>query len=186
MIISIGGLSGSGKSSIAQKIADRLNYSYYDMGSLRRHMAIEQGLTLAELNKQGETNPESDLIVDRYQEKLGKTSDNFVIASRASWHFIPHAIKIFLTVDIEEGARRIMNDHIHQAQGEIFSSLDEAIKAYKIKNESDIFRLKKYFNIDVYNKDNFDFYLDTTHLNQEQVFQAVWDFVQSKIVAKKT
>ncbi|MCX6792681.1 MAG: cytidylate kinase family protein [Candidatus Falkowbacteria bacterium] len=184
MIISFGGSAGSGKSSLALKIAERLNYSYYDMGALRRHMALEQGITLAELNKKGETDPESDLIVDRYQENLGKTSDNFVITGRTSWHFIPHSLKIFLAVDVEEGARRIMADKNHQTQGEAFSSLEEAIQAQKERMESDKLRYEKYFQIDVYDKNNYDWYFDTTHLGKDEVFDAVWGFIQSKIIPK--
>jgi len=184
MIISLGGSPGSGKSSLAQKLADSLNYSYYDMGALRRHMALEQGITLAELNKQGETNPESDLIVDKYQENLGKKSDNFVVTGRTSWHFIPHSLKIFLAVDIAEGARRIMADHNHHSQGESFSSLEETITALKQREESDKLRYQKYFNINVYDKNNYDWYFDTTHLNKEEVFNAVWDFVSQKLAAQ--
>lgn len=185
MIIFIGGLSGSGKSSVAQKIADRLNYSFYDIGGLRRHMAVEQGLTLAELNKIGETDPNSDLIVDKYQENLGKTSDNFVITGRTSWYFIPHAVKIFLDVNLEEAARRILNDHVHKAQGEDFSSLEETTRVLKEKLESDNIRFKKYFNIDVYDKTNFDLYLDTTNLNKEEVLEVVWEFISKKMDAHK-
>jgi len=185
MIISFGGSPGSGKTSMAQKIAERLNYSYYDIGGLRRHMALEQGMTLAELNKKGETDPESDLIVDRYQENLGKTSNNFVITGRTSWHFIPHSLKIFLAVSFEEGARRILADKAHQTQGEAFVSLEEATQALKNRVASDVLRYKKYFQIDVYDKANYDLYLDTTNLNKEQVWQAVWDFVSKKLADHK-
>lgn len=184
MIISLGGHPGSGKSTIAQKLADKLNYSYYDMGSLRRHMALEQGITLAELNKRGEDDPQSDLIVDRYQEDLGKKSDNFIITGRTSWHFIPHSLKIFLAVDYEEAAKRIMADAVHRAQGEAFSSLEEAIEALKNRVASDDLRYKKYFQIDVYDKSNYDLYLDTTNLNKEQVFEKVYNYIQEKLKVK--
>jgi len=184
MIISLGGQAGSGKSTIAQRLADALHYSYYDIGALRRHMALEQGITLAELNKQGETNPESDLIVDKYQENLGKKSDNFVVTGRTSWHFIPHSLKIFLAVDVAEGARRIMTDQNHRSQGEAFSSLEEAITALKQREESDKLRYQKYFQIDVYDKSNYNLYLDTTHLNKDEVFERVYNYIQDKLRVK--
>lgn len=181
MIISLGGQPGSGKTTIAQKLADILNYSYYDIGALRRHMALEQGITLAELNKRGESDPQSDLIVDRYQENLGKTSNNFVITGRTSWYFIPHSIKIFLAVSFEEGAKRIIGDETHRAQGEAFLSLEETIQALKNRVASDNLRYKKYFQIDVYDKNNYDLYLDTTYLSKEEVFEKVYNYIQEKL-----
>jgi cytidylate kinase len=107
MIISISGAEGSGKSTIAKMLAEKLGWPRYYIGGIRREKAKERGLTLEEYNKLGETDPSTDLEVDEYQKKLGETQDNFIIEGRTSWHFIPHSFKIFLDVSFEEGARRI-------------------------------------------------------------------------------
>lgn len=60
-----------------------------------RHSA-KRGMTLAEYNKLGETDPSTDIEVDEYQKKLGETEDNFIIEGRTSWHFIPHSLKFLL------------------------------------------------------------------------------------------
>mgnify|MGYP003822174167 FL=1 len=53
MIISLSGAGGSGKSTIAMKLADKLGWPRYYIGGLRREMAARRGLTLAEYNKLG-------------------------------------------------------------------------------------------------------------------------------------
>jgi len=181
MIISLGGAAGSGKTTIAKRLAEELGYNYYDIGDIRRQMALKQGISLAELNKKSEVDPESDLEVDNYQTELGKTEDNFVITSRNSWHFIPYSLKIFLDVSYEEAAKRIINDENHKVKGENFTCLEEAIEALKNRAKSDDLRYKKYFQIDIYDKNNYDFYLDTTNLNQDQVFLKVLEFVKGKM-----
>ena len=110
MIISLGGTPGSGKTTIAKLLAQKLNWPHYYMGALRRQKAKKRGLTLAEYNKLGETDPITDTEVDEYQTQLGKTKDNFIIEGRTSWHFIPHSLKIYLIVDEQTGAERIFNN----------------------------------------------------------------------------
>ena len=54
MIISISGTAGSGKSSLAKKLAVALSWPRYYMGGLRRQKAATLGLTLAQYNILGE------------------------------------------------------------------------------------------------------------------------------------
>ncbi|NCN22449.1 AAA family ATPase, partial [Candidatus Falkowbacteria bacterium] len=64
MIITFSGAAGSGKSTIAQKLADNLKWPRYYMGGLRREAAKKRGLTLAEYNELGEKDPKTDMEVD--------------------------------------------------------------------------------------------------------------------------
>jgi len=64
VIITIGGTAGSGKSSVAKELAKRLGYKFYSAGDVRRKYALSKGISLAELNKQGEKDPFSDKMVD--------------------------------------------------------------------------------------------------------------------------
>lgn len=190
MIISISGNHGSGKSTIAQMLADKLAWPRYYMGGLRREAAKKMGLTLAEYNKLGESDPRTDLAVDKYQEELGRTKDNFIIEGRTSWYFIPHSLKIYLDVDDKEAAKRILRDvkqkNRQQSRNEAngLNSADDVLKSLKERKRSDKKRYKKYFNINPYLKKHYDFYLDTSDLSLKQVFKAVFSFVQSHIDKK--
>ncbi len=180
MIISFSGAHGSGKSTIAQRLAAMLGWPHYYIGGLRREAAAKKGLTLAEYNQLGENDPATDREVDEYQRELGKNEDNFVIEGRTSWYFIPHSLKIYLDVDEEEGARRIFS-HLQQKnqrnEGDDLNSV-QAVKASLARRLlSDNLRYQKYYGIDVYHPENYDFYLNTTNLSPDQVFDQVYAFV---------
>jgi len=181
MIISFNGSEGSGKSGIAKRLAARLGWPYYDIGGLRRTMAAEKGLTLEEYNKLGETDPSTDLEVDNYQTSLGRTNDNFVIVGRTSWHFIPQSLKIFLTTRLEVGAERIFKDLATRNEGKNLKTLEDLIASLRRRTESDIYRYQKYFSIDVFNLENFDWILDTSDLTEDEVYEQVFGFVQRKL-----
>ena len=66
MIISISGNHGSGKSTVAKKLAEHLSWPRYYMGGLRREAAARRGMSLGEYNKLGESDPRTDLEVDEY------------------------------------------------------------------------------------------------------------------------
>ncbi|NTU99139.1 AAA family ATPase [Candidatus Falkowbacteria bacterium] len=183
MIISFGGNAGSGKSTIAKMLADKLGWPRYYIGGLRRQKAAERGLTLAEYNKLGETDPATDFEVDEYQKELAKGEDNFVIEGRTSWYFIPQSLKIFLDADPDVAAQRILSDmQSNNQRNEGNASTLAEIKAIaKERKESDTKRYRHYYDIDVFDPKNFDFTLDTSNLTPDEVFSIIYEFVQSKL-----
>lgn len=188
MIITISGSAGSGKSTIAQKLAEELNWPRYYIGGIRREAAKKRGMTLADYNKLGEVDKTTDLEVDEYQKELGQKEDNFIIEGRTSWYFIPHSLKIYLAVSLEEGSRRIFsslqieNDRNEDKNLETLASVFESIKK---RQESDNKRYAKYYQIDINNPKHYDFYLDTSNLNKQEVFQLVLKFVKEKLDNEK-
>jgi Cytidylate kinase len=187
MIISISGAEGAGKSTIAKMLAEKLGWPRYYIGGIRREKARERGLTLAEYNKLGETDPSTDLEVDEYQKKLGETQDNFIMEGRTSWHFIPQSFKIFLDVSFAEGAKRVfgaLQKSDERNEGKNLQSETDVLTSLMSRRESDKLRYAKYFNIDVYDLKNYDFVLDTGALNIEQVFAKVYEAVENKLKIK--
>lgn len=184
MIISLSGAVGSGKSTIAQKLADQLQWPRYYMGGLRREVAANRGMTLAEYNKLGEINPETDKEVDQYQKELGEKKDNFIIEGRTSWYFIPHSLKIYLDVEESEGAQRVfshLQEDNQRNEDKNLLSLEDVKESIRARQESDNFRYQKYYGIDAHNPDNYDFYLDTTNLSSEESFSRVYSFIKAHL-----
>ena len=188
MIISIGGAQGSGKSTLAQSLAKKLGWPRYYIGGLRREAAKKRGLTLVEYNQLGETDPATDKEVDEYQEELGRTQDNFVIEGRTSWHFIPQSLKIYLDIDEEVAAKRIYQnlqekneENSHAGEDKNLDSWQDVLASMRNRIASDYIRYQKYYGVDVYDQSHYDFCLNTTNLTKDQVFAAVYNFVQANI-----
>ncbi len=184
MIITLSGAAGSGKSTIAQMLADKLAWPRYYMGGLRRETARKKGMTLADYNKLGEEDESTDKEVDYYQKDLGLKEDNFIIEGRTSWYFIPHSLKIYLDVSLEEGARRIfssLQEDNNRNEADGLDTLKKVEESMIERKESDRKRYQKYYNIDVYNKDHYDFYLDTTDMSRNEVFETIYEYVLSSL-----
>jgi len=188
MIISLSGAPGSGKSTIAQRLADEYNWPRYYIGGLRREKAKMRGLTLTEYNQLGEIDPVTDQEVDSYQTELGRNQDNFIIEGRTSWYFIPHSFKIYLDVDSQEGAKRIfqgLQKKNNRNEDKDLSTWEAVWESNKKRIASDCRRYRKYYDIDVYNPKNYDFYLDTSKLTAAEVFLAVSRAVQKELDKRK-
>jgi cytidylate kinase len=185
MIITISGMPGSGKTTTAAALAKKFNLKEYYMGNIRREVAKKKGITLNELNMLGETDPSTDKVVDDYLIQLGKTEDNFIAEGRTAYHFIPESIKIFMAVELTTGAERIFNDlkdkenpsNRNEAAG---LTIQEQADLLQKRMDSDKLRYKKYYSIDVFNKDNYDLWIDTTDLTKEQVVEKIAEFIKSR------
>ena len=178
MIITITGPPGSGKSSVAKFLAEKLKLKHYSAGDIRRELAGKKAMTLEEFNKWDEKTHEGDKAADEFQKKLGKTEDNFVIDGRLPAYFIPNSFKIFLHVDPEIAARRVM---VERRNGvEVYNSIKEAVKKLAEREASDNRRYKELYGIDYANKRNFDLCINTSGTNVEQVAEIIIDFVKKK------
>lgn len=187
MIITLSGLPGSGKTTIAKKISEHFGMKWYSIGDLRGKMAQERGLTIDELNKLGTKEDFTDKEVDEYQQKLGKTEDNFVVDGWMSWHFIPHSIKFFVKVDPDEGARRVFDAKRHTIQTDEpeYASIEETKKTLteRIKNSRQ--RYLKYYNQDYQDESHYDFIIDTSNQNIEEVFEKTVEKITEFLTDKK-
>jgi len=176
MIIVICGPAGSGKSTISKIIAKKLGYKHYSMGDMRRMLASKRGMSLGEFNKFGETDPITDTEVDEFQKKMGEAEDNFVVDGRTSFHFIPHAIKIYLDADLKVRAQRELKLH---KMVEKYRNLDDAIRGIEERDISDVKRYKKYYNLDVADKKHYDLIIDTTEITVEETVKRIMDFINN-------
>ncbi|MFA6132040.1 MAG: cytidylate kinase family protein [Patescibacteria group bacterium] len=180
MVITIAGLPGSGKTTIAKMISEYYKIPWYSMGDLRGRMAIDRGMMLDEFNKLGETEAFTDKEVDDYQTKLGQSGESFVIDSRLSWHFIPNAYKIFLDVDPSVAAERIMGASRADRQDEKpYASVEEAKAALAERVASDERRYQKYYNLDILDLSPYDLVVDTSHKTPEGIMAEIKEKVDA-------
>jgi len=184
MIITINGTPGSGKSTVARWLAEKMKMKHYAMGDLRRKMALERGMTIDELNKLGEKEAWTDKEADNYQIKLAKNEDNFIIEGRVSWHFMPKSIKIFLRADLEKAAERIFREKRKSERK--YKNAADVLKELKERMKSDEKRYKKYYGINgVYDIKNYDLVIDTTNMTIEEEEKAVENAVKNQLKQAK-
>lgn len=188
MIISISGKPGSGKSTVAIKLSEILGFKRYYVGGMRREAAKAKGMTLAEFNKMGEKSDITDKEFDEFVKKLGLTEDNFIIESRTAFLFIPHSLKIFLDVSDEVGAERIWKaleegGQSDRNEGKGLNSYEDVLDVVRERIQSDIIRYQKYYNVNIFEKNHFDLFLDTTNMNRQDEFDQVHEFIKNRLEA---
>jgi cytidylate kinase len=165
-IITIAGMLGSGKSRTAKMLKDLLNYQHYSTGDLMRKLADEKGVTLAELGRMAEIDPSIDETLDNYNRDLG-TQSKIILDSRLGFHFIPHSYKVFLDIDPDVAAERILKDRtsnpnrINESDQQ-FDTVESIAQANGIRLESERKRYQEMYKIaDHTDHLNFDLVINT-------------------------
>ena len=178
MILTIAGTPGSGKSTIAELLAKKLNLKHYSIGDFMRAQAKKRGITIAELNQQARTDRTIDDDNDKQLVELAKKEDNFVIDARLGWHFIPKSVKVLLMVSEDEAARRIFAARRPDEKEDttLEKTKDEIRKRFASEQE----RYKKLYNLDYAEPVNYDLVIDTTKLTPEKVVQQIADFLKKR------
>jgi len=170
MIITISGKAGSGKSSVAKKLARKLKLKHYSIGDLMRKLAKEKNMSLNELSKLAEKNDSVDKELDKKQIEL-KNEDNFVIDGRLTAFFIPNAdLKVFLDCDDEVRAQRILR---HDREEEKSADINDTINKIKQRESSERKRYRKFYHVDYYDKNLYDLIIDTTNVNINGVVEEI-------------
>ncbi|MBD3359779.1 MAG: AAA family ATPase [Candidatus Buchananbacteria bacterium] len=186
-IITISGTPGSGKSTIAKNLAQKLKAKRLYIGKIRRNIAKSKNMTLAELNKYALTHPETDVDIDKavaQQAREMAKKSSVIVEGRVQFHFLPESFKIFIDVDLDEGAKRIWQDLQKQKAQSVrnkgdFDSLAEVKKSIKNRIANDKKRYKKYYNLDHTKKSHYDLIIDTTNITAKKATQKVLKSIQN-------
>ncbi len=167
MHITLTGNLGSGKSTIAKIMSDHYGYTIYSTGKIQRELAEERGLTVLEMNKLMQQDHSFDNIIDEKVTQLSRDSEkDLFIDSRLAWHFAERAFKVFLSVSIDEAARRVYNDD-KRGEVETYSSIEDAKKNLIERARTEDVRYKDIYGLDYFNLNNYDLVLDSTFTKPE-------------------
>lgn len=168
MKIAINGSLGSGKSTVAKKLAEEMGWTYLSTGARFRAMAKERGMDLGAFSEMAEKDPGIDQAVDDWLRSFNDSEKNLIIDSRMAPFFIQDALKIRLKVSDSEGARRIFSDTT-RGEEESFSAIEEAEKAYRLRSRSEVTRYFDKYGVDVEDETQYDLVIDTSQLTVQQV-----------------
>lgn len=168
--ISLAGDLGSGKSTVSKILIDRLGAEYYSTGAIVRSIAARRGMSVVELNVYMETHPEIDTEIDDGLKALGELDKSLVIDSRMAWHFTPGTFKVYLSVDLEISALRIMNAN---REGEHAATLEETMADTKARKESEKKRYMAQYGVDIKDLMNYSLIVDTSSATPEQIAECI-------------
>lgn len=173
-IITISGLPGSGKSSTAKGIAQRLSYKHFSSGDLFRQIGQRHGLSVEETNKSAEQNFKSvDEEVDEALRQANNDSE-LVIDSRTAFHWIPESFKVLLKLDPYLAAERTFA-HI-QKEGRVGQDAESVEQVYQKSQErtaSEKKRYSKLYGLDYTDESNFDLVVDTAKHSLAEVIDII-------------
>ena len=105
--ISITGDLGSGKSTVCRYLKENFGLNVYSIGQIQRSLAAKYNMDILAFNKYMESHPEIDEEIDTELTAIGKRDEDMVLDSRMAWHFVPDTFKVYLSVDLDEAARRL-------------------------------------------------------------------------------
>lgn len=178
LVVAISGRPGSGKSTVARLLAEQLNIDHASAGDFMREMAAERGISVLELSRIAERDDSIDHEIDARSARLGRSGVSVVIDSRLAWHFIPHAVKVFLDVSMDVAARRIFGDARESESENV--DLDATVRATMERAASESQRYEEYYGIDYLDPGNYDVVVDTSELSPPAVVARVMEALQAR------
>lgn len=153
LVITVSGLHGTGKSTHARRLAEALGLRYVSAGILFRRMAEERGITLEEMSRLAEGDPEIDRLVDERTKEEALRGDVVIDAALSGWMVEDADIKIFLTAPLDARVRRIAaRDGVT-----VEKAREETLLREGIERE----RFKSYYGIDITDLSIYDVVLNT-------------------------
>lgn len=170
MIITISGLTGSGKTTVAKALAKKFGLHHISAGEVFREMARERGISLAEFSKLAETHPELDREVDKRQAKMAKAGDVIVDGRLSGW-MVKADLKIWLKAPLDVRAKRVA-----ERENKIF---ELALKETEEREKSELKRYKEIYNIDLNDLSPYDVVLNTCLWNANEVIDIIENIISS-------
>jgi len=175
IVIAISGPPGSGSTTIAKKLAEKLNLSYYSPGkAFKRYSKKKESEAALEVwEKYGKDKQFHEKAFDKVQIEKAKEG-NIVICGKLSIFMLKDLAdyKIWIYAPLKVRAKRTAErDKISFEQ-----ALDEVERREKIERDT----WEKIYGFDYFDqKDQADIAIDNSNLNLEQTVNKILEFINS-------
>ncbi|RLG27181.1 cytidylate kinase [Methanosarcinales archaeon] len=172
MKITIGGLPGSGTSTLARKLAGKFNLIVISTGDTFRKLAAEHNMSLEEFGHLAEKDQNIDKQLDKQQQQIAQHRNNIILEGRLTGYFIEDATtRIWLKAPIEVRAARIA----HRERMTIAQTITEIRR----REECEASRYKNYYQLNINDLAIYDIILDTARYTPEQTARIISEAVQN-------
>lgn len=175
MHITITGNLGSGKSTVGKLISEKHGFEIYSTGKVQRELASQMNLSTLELNQLMMSDRKYDHMIDDETARISRDNKdkNIIFDSRLAWNFVEHSFKVFVSVNLDVAAERIMMDQ--RGSVEKYSSIEEAkcLLAERAKTES--IRYKDIYNLNYMDFSNYNLVIDSTYCDAEAIAEIIME-----------
>ena len=173
LTITVGGLPGTGTSTLCRLLQEKLQLPYTYAGALFREEAKRRGLTLPEFGALSQKDPSIDEALDDRQIGLLRKGGLILEGRLSGWlaarYKIP-AFKVWVVCNGKERVRRIV-----QRDG---GDEDAQRQATEEREASEADRYRRYYGADLKDTARYDLVLDSTATPPETLAQQVVAEVQ--------
>lgn len=166
MKITISGPPGSGKTTVARILSEKLGVKLISAGSVFRQLAMEKKMNLEEFSKFAEGNPEIDIMIDKMQKEIAEKERDAVIEGRLSGWMVKDAdLRVYIFADAE-----VRYSRIAKREGK---DLNEVRRETKLREEIERRRYQKFYGIDVDDWKIYDLIVNSTRISAEKIAEII-------------
>jgi len=167
-IISLSGDPSSGKGTVSKILIEKLNYGVYRNGEYFRSLAKEMNMDLMQFGEYVKDHPEIDEQIEKSAKEYAKVHDKFIIDARLGWYAVPESFKVYLSVDLDEAAKRAFNDNTRKDL-ENYKSVEECKKSLKERHNIENERYLNVYGVNRDDMNNYDLVIDTTDKTPNEI-----------------
>ncbi len=163
MIIAISGMSGSGKNTVGEKVANALRmrtveYTFKDY-------ANDSGIDLMEFQKMARKNSNIDKDFDRRVVRDANKGNCVITTWLGPWTVKKAKLRVWLDADEKTRANRISKREKR--------SVSNALTHLRKRDRDNILRYKKLYGIDIRDREIFDIVVNTENLLPDDIAKMI-------------
>ncbi|HEX2382532.1 MAG TPA: cytidylate kinase family protein [Acidimicrobiales bacterium] len=168
MLVTISGLPGSGTSTVADLVAQRLGLAHVDGGTVFRALAAEQNLDVRAFSSVAEENPDIDVELDARLAAIARDGDVVLESRLAAWIATNEGLAA-TTVWID-GDEQVRADRVARRER---IGPGRALQANRTREASERLRYRTLYGIDLDDRSVYTLVIDATDRDPEDVAESI-------------
>lgn len=175
MIICISGLAGSGKNTVGELVAKKLNLDEVKLSF--KDEARREKVDLMKVQKEATKDESYDRELDREIVRRAKKGNCVVMTWLGPWIVKNADLRVWLNVSERERAKRVAKrDRM---------SLKKALEHIRKRDENNRRRYKRYYGIDIMDHSIFDLEINSDVFNPQQIASIVIKAAEAKRAGRR-